>query len=73
MSFVDNPDIKLRIDIQDMLEAGTLQKKGNYYHFNDEVIGASIDLVVAYFKDVTNQSIAIAAKTETANRKKSSK
>ena len=70
MSFYENPDIKLRIDAQDMLEQGVLQKKGNYYHFNDEVIGASMDAVISFFKDVANQSIAIAAREETKKKKK---
>ena len=71
MTLVNNPDIKLRIDIHEMLEEGKLQKKGNYYHFNDEMIGSSMDLVVAYFKDISNQSILIAVKAETKAKKAS--
>ncbi len=61
LEFTKNPDITLRIQIQDMLEKGTLKRKGHYYNFEDEVIGTSIDSVVAFFKDVKNQSLKIAA------------
>lgn len=61
VEFVKNPDIKLRIEIEDMLEAGTLLKKGSYYNFESEVIGNSIDSVISFFKDLKNQSVKIAA------------
>ncbi len=65
-----NPDITLRIQIQDMLEKGTLKRKGNYYNFEDEVIGTSIDSVVAFFKDIKNQSLKIAAIASNKKTKK---
>lgn len=65
-----NPDITLRIEIEDMLEAGVLLKKGQYYQFEEEVIGNSIDAVIAFFKDYKNQSLKIAAKTASDKKKK---
>lgn len=70
ISLVSNPDIKTRIEIEEMLEAGTLLKKGQYYQFEDEVIGNSIDAVIGFFKDYKNQSIKIAAKAATQSKKK---
>ena len=65
-----NPDITLRISIQDMLETGILTKHGQYYNFNEESIGASIDDVVGFFKDYKNQSIKIAAENAAKQKKK---
>lgn len=62
LDFTKNPDITLRIEIQDMIESGAIKKKGAYYQFEDEIIGTSVDAIVAFFKDVRNQSIKIAAK-----------
>lgn len=68
--YTKNPDISVRIEIEDMLENGLLKKKGNYYNYQDEVIGNSIDACVAFFKDVRNQSIKIAAIQELRIKKK---
>tara|TARA_R110000868_G_scaffold63178_6_gene190423 strand:- start:2999 stop:3796 length:798 start_codon:yes stop_codon:yes gene_type:complete len=70
LKLTQNPDIKLMISIQDMLEQGTLVKKNNYYNFENEVIGNSIDSVISYFKDIKNQSMKIAAEQVTKNSKK---
>ncbi len=77
LQLVRDKDIKLRIEIEEMLEAGVLSKKGQYYVFNNstnlgepEVIGSSIDEVVGYFKDYKNQSIKIAAKVATKDKQK---
>lgn len=70
ISFTENPDITLRIQIEEMLEQGILIKKGNFYNFEQEVIGNSIDAVVAFFKDVKNQSVKLAALQVTKNTKK---
>lgn len=70
LDFTKNPDITLRIQIQDMLELGTLKRKGSYYNFEDEVIGPSIDSVVAFFKDIKNQSLKIAALSANKKTKK---
>jgi hypothetical protein len=61
MSFVKNPDVKLMIDIEEMIEAGVLVKKGSFYTYQNETIGNSVDAVVAFFKDLRNQSIKLSA------------
>ncbi len=70
LEFVNNPDIQIRIDIEDMIEVGTITKKGSYYNFEGEVLGNSIDAVVAFFKDPKMQSMKIAAKQVTKNKLK---
>ncbi len=70
MSLTKNPDIALRIQIEEMLETGVLIKKGSFYNFEQEVIGNSIDAVVSFFKDVKNQSVKLAAIQVTKNNKK---
>jgi hypothetical protein len=69
LSLCENPDIELMIDIQNMLETGVLTKKGQYYNFEKEVIGNSMDALIAFFKDYKNQSIKIAAKEATKKSK----
>lgn len=70
LELTKNPDIKLRIEIEEMLEAGTLVKKGAYYNFENEVIGNSVDAVISFFKDLKNQSLKIAATNATNKVKK---
>ena len=70
LNFFNNPDIALRISIEEMIEAGALLKKGQYYHFENEVIGNSIESVISFFKDLKNQSIKIAAETAVKNKNK---
>ncbi len=70
LDFTKNPDITLRIQIEEMLEVGTLIKKGSFYNFEQEVIGNSIDAVVSFFKDVKNQSVKLAAIQVTKQTKK---
>lgn len=70
IAFSKDADIALRISIEDMLESGKLKKKGNYYSFENEIIGSTIDSVVAYFKDVKNQSIKIAIENDVKQSKK---
>jgi hypothetical protein len=59
-----DPDVKIRISIEDMLEKGLLKRKGNYYNYQDEVIGNSVDAVIAFFKDLKNQSLKITMEAE---------
>lgn len=70
LDFTKDPDINLRISIEEMLETGKLKKRGNYYTFEDEVIGNTVDSVITYFKDVKNQSVKIAIEKEVRNYKK---
>jgi hypothetical protein len=72
ISLIKNPDIKVRIEIEEMLETGIVTKKGQYYQFENEVIGSSIDAVVGFFKDYKNQSIKIAAKAASKEKLKGS-
>lgn len=66
-----NPDISIRILIEDMLEAGTLIKKNSFYNYENEVISNSIEGVVAFLKEPKNQSVKIAAIQTTKQIKKS--
>jgi len=70
IDYCKNPDIDIRIKIEDMLENGLLRKKSNYYHFQEEVIGNSIEACIAFFKDVRNQSINLAAEQDLRVKKK---
>jgi hypothetical protein len=53
-----------------MIDAGALVKKGNYYTFQNETIGNSVEAVIAFFKDLRNQSAKIAADTVVKQNKK---
>lgn len=66
----DNPDVKIRIEIEEMIQAKTLKKSGNYYSFQNEVLGTSIESVIAYFKDIRNQSTKIHAVADSKKKNK---
>jgi hypothetical protein len=68
LELCNNPDIELMIEIQDMLETGVLVKKGQFYTFENETIGNSVEAVITFFKDMKNQSIKIAAKQATKKK-----
>ncbi len=70
LDFANDPDVNLRMSIEEMLETGKLKKRGHYYTFEDEVIGNTVDSVIAYFKDVKNQSVKIAIEKNIKNSKK---
>jgi hypothetical protein len=73
IDYFKNPDIEVRIRIEDMLENGLLKKKGNFYHYQEEVIGNSVDACVAFFKDVKNQSLKLASEQDLRMAKKKGK
>ena len=68
ITLVQNPDIKVRIEIEEMLETGVLVKRGQYYNFENEIIGNSVDAVVDFFKDYKNQSLKMAAKAASKDK-----
>lgn len=70
LDIVKDPDMSIRIMIQELLEQNKLTKKGNYYVFQGESIGANIDAVVEFFKDPKNQSYKISAKQDTKSKPK---
>lgn len=53
----NNPELKTRIFIENLLEYGILKKNGNYYKNGDDPIGNSTEEVIGYFNDLKNQSI----------------
>lgn len=65
-----DPDVAIRISIEEMIENGLLKKKGNYYSYQDEVLGTSVESVIAYFKDIKNQSLKIVMESEVKKTKK---
>lgn len=70
LTLANDADITLRISIEEMLESGRVKKKGNYYSFENEILGSTIDSVIAYFKDIKNQSMKIAVENEVKQAKK---
>lgn len=68
---VKDPDVQVRISIEEMIEKGLLKKNGQYYRYEDEVIGNSVDAVISFFKDLKNQSLKITMETEAKKTKKS--
>lgn len=70
---VKDPDISLRISIEEKIEAGLIKKNGQYYKYEDEVIGNSVDAVVSFFKDMKNQSLKLTMEAEVNSKKKKTK
>lgn len=71
LEFSKDPDLKVRILIEDLLEAGKLTKKGSFYNYEGEVIGNSIEAAINFFKDLKNQSVKLVAEQDIKNSKKS--
>jgi hypothetical protein len=69
LTLFKNPDIKIMISVENMIDAGTLTKNGQYYKFENEIIGSSIEQVVIFFKNPRNQSIKFAATEATKKGK----
>lgn len=65
-----DPDIKVRILIEDLLNSGKLTKKGSFYNYEGEVIGNSVDAAISFFKDLRNQSVKIVAEQSVKKPKK---
>lgn len=57
-------NLKTRIMVEDLLEKGMLSKKSNYYVYEGESLGSSIESVVTFFNDPKNQSVKIAMNQE---------
>jgi len=60
-------NLSIRILVAELLENGELTKKSNYYIYEGESLGSSIEGVIEFFKDPKNQSIKIAASKSIAN------
>lgn len=74
LSLVNDPDVKVRMDIQKLLQNNIITKRSGTYFFENEAIGGTLDAVVTYFKDVKNQAIqmqatALGKKKEKAKKK----
>ena len=72
LELYNNPDIKIMMEIEDFMESGHLQKRGNFYVFQNETLGNSVESVISYFKDIRNQGTKIAV-TQAINKTKKEK
>lgn len=70
IDYAQDPDLKIKIMIENLLEQGMLKKKGAYYTYENETIGSSLDAAVEFFKDPKNQSVKIVMEQEAKNRKR---
>lgn len=70
IEFSKDPDLKVRILIEELLEAGKLTKKGSFYNYEGEVIGNSVEAAINFFKDLKNQSIKLVAEQDLKKTKK---
>lgn len=70
VEFSKDPDLKVRILIEDLLNSGKLIKKGSFYNYEGEVIGSSVEAAISFFKDLKNQSVKLVAEQDIKNDKK---
>jgi len=70
IEIMNDPDLKTRILIQELIELGKLTKKGTFYSYDGEVVGNSMDSLISFFKDLKNQSIRLIAEQSIKNNKK---
>lgn len=73
LTLVKDKNLKTRIMIEDLLEKGMLTKKGQYYVYEGESLGSSLDAVVEFFNDPKNQSIKIVMTQEAKAKEKPKK
>ncbi len=60
---VSDKKLKTKILIEDLLSAGAIQKRGNYFYNGDDIIGGSTEEVVSFIEDLKNQSVVFALKS----------
>lgn len=73
LELTSDKDLSIRILVENLLELGKLTKKQNYYVYEGESLGSSIDGVIEFFKDPRKQSVKIAMSQEVKNKDKKSK
>lgn len=73
LELTKDEDINIRILIENLLEKGMLTKKQNYYVYEGESLGSSIEGVIEFFKDPRKQSVKIAMGQDLKNKNKESK
>lgn len=70
LEYSKDKNLKTRIMVEDLLEKGLLSKKANYYVYEGESLGSSIESVVTFFNDPKNQSVKIAMTQEAKAKNK---
>ena len=62
--------LKTRMLIEELLDYKVIMRKGNYFMLGDDTIAGSTDECIAYFEDLKNQSIVLAATNKLKKLKK---
>lgn len=64
IEIISDKKLKTKILIEDLLSAGALKKRGNYFYNGDDVIGGSTEEVVSFLEDLKNQSVVFVLKSK---------
>ena len=56
--------LKVRVLLEDLLEAKVVTRNGNYFKNGDDPIGNSTDEVISYFEDPRNSSVKLALESK---------
>ena len=67
---IDQPDFKLRVFVEDLLNINSLRIRGGHYMFGDSAIGHDLDATLVYLKDPKNQDIVLSLKSKLKASKK---
>ena len=57
VDFVTDPDLKIRAEVESMVEKGILRKQGSSYLYMDSTIGDNIAEAISYMKNDRNSSV----------------
>ena len=67
---IDQPDFKLRVFVEDLININSLRIRGGHYMFGDSAIGHDLDSALLYLKDPKNQDIVLSLKSKLKASKK---
>jgi hypothetical protein len=70
ISTIEDPLYKGKVFVNTCVHAGVLSKRGSAIYFDRELIGASLEGAISYFKEKENQNVTLAVKQALQNKQK---
>ncbi len=61
----EGEDWKMHLFILDAVDRGVIRKKDNIYHYDDKMLGGSIESVIIFFRDIRFKKLVDSIKRET--------
>jgi len=64
VKYAEDPDLEVRAEIEQMVDAGIIRKQGNSYLYMDKTIGDSIAEAINFFKNERNSELVLDLKSK---------